>query len=126
MPPVKLVYRGWGELTAGSVSSIIVPMWAYSLQVNMFSVDILQVGVVMLPFVMGMLVGIATPDIDADKQVGKRTLPVRVGVKNIATLYISLLVIGYVCALLFLPIIGIIGVAISLPLAVWAWRRKFA
>lgn len=122
MPPIKLVYRGWGELTTASIAAIAVPSWAYSLQTEALSAEVLRWGVPLVPFMMGMMLGIATPDLGADCQVNKRTLAVIVGEQHIASLYAAMLGLGYGLMLLLLPFrFGLMVSALSLPLALWAW-----
>jgi 1,4-dihydroxy-2-naphthoate octaprenyltransferase len=128
-PPLKLSWRGWGEVAAGAVAALLVPQWAYSLQAGSFSVDLLRLSLPIWPLIAGMLLGIATPDIPADTAVGKRTLAVRVGGGRIATLYAVLIGVGDALALLLLPgSLGPVIVLAGLPLAVagWAGLRRHA
>jgi len=125
MPPIKLVYRGMGELSAAGVAALLVPTWGYSLQTGRFSADLLLVALPLLPFIMGLLLGIATPDYEADQQVGKKTLVVLLGRGRVAALYGALLGMGYALAWLLLPaFLGTpttLGVFASLPLALLGW-----
>lgn len=124
-PPLHLSWRGLGELTTAIVAAVLVPGWAYSLQTGRLSADVLAVGLPLLPFVMGLFVAIATPDYDADRQVGKHTLPVIVGEPRIARLYAALVLPGYGAALVLWPgrvsTATVIAGVISLPLVLWAW-----
>lgn len=122
MPPIKLVYRGWGEFTTASIAAIAVPSWAYSLQTETVSAEVLRWAIPLVPFMMGMMLAIATPDLSADRQVNKHTLAVIVGERHIATLYATLLGLGYGLMFLLLPLrFGLMVSALSLPLALWAW-----
>ena len=124
-PPIKLCYRGLGEISAGAVSALIVPAWAYSLQAEAISGDVMRIGLALLPFLMGMLIGIATPDVKADAQVGKYTLPVIAGERWLAWLYVGVIGIGYLLTLALLPNImptlAIVGVFLSLPFVLLTW-----
>jgi 1,4-dihydroxy-2-naphthoate octaprenyltransferase len=122
MPPIKLCYRGLGEVSAASVAALIVPAWAYALQADALSAELVRIGLALLPFLMGMLIGIATPDVEADRQVGKLTLPVIVGQQNVAWLYLAVIGVGYVLAALFFSVEMTAAVFLSLPLAWLAWR----
>jgi len=119
------VYRSLGELTTGLTCAILVPVWGYSLQANTVSQDVLLVCLPLLPFVMGMMLGIATPDVAADRQVNKITLAVRVGQERIAALYAGLMLLGYLLAMVilpnYLPLLTVALIFLSLPLALWAW-----
>ena len=122
MPPIKLCYRGLGEFSAGAVAALVVPAWAYALQAEALTVDLLWVGLALLPFLMGMLIGIATPDIAADAQVGKHTLPVIVGEAHIAQLYAAVVSVGYALSLALIEPPALVGICLSVPLAWLAWR----
>jgi 1,4-dihydroxy-2-naphthoate octaprenyltransferase len=125
-PPLKLAWRGLGELTTAFVGTLIVPAWAYSLQTGRVSGEILLRSAPLVPFVMTIFIAIAAPDIEADRQVGKRTLTVRVGEQRVAMLYAGLLALAYPAALIvwhgWLPTGALIAVLLSIPLGVWAWH----
>ena len=125
-PPLKLSWRGWGEVSAGAVAALLVPQWAYSLQAGRFSLGLLGLSLPIWPLIAGMLLGIATPDLPADLQAGKRTLAVRVagraGAGRVAGLYAALILVGDGLALLLLPgWIGPVVVLAGLPAAVAGW-----
>ena len=132
-PPLKLSWRGWGEVSAGAVAALLVPQWAYSLQTGSFSLNLLILCLPIWPLIAGMLLGIATPDLPADVQAGKRTLAVRAETSRlagrIATLYAALILVGDGLALLLLPgWIGPVMVLAGLPagLAGWVGLRHHA
>ncbi len=124
-PPIKLSWRGAGELATALIATLLVPQWAYSLQTGRLSAEVFRLGAPILPFVMGLFVAIASPDAEADGQVGKRTLPVRLGHDRIAALYAGLLALGYLASLGLwighVPARTLILTGASLPLSGWAW-----
>jgi 1,4-dihydroxy-2-naphthoate octaprenyltransferase len=125
-PPLKLAWHGLGEFTTALVGTLIVPAWAYSLQMGRVSGEIVLLTAPLLPFVMTIFLAIATPDIEADRQVDKRTLAVRVGEDRIAALYAGLLALAYSAAVIIwqerLPPSALVTVLLSVPLGVWAWH----
>ncbi len=125
-PPLKLAWRGLGEFTTALVGTLIVPAWAYSLQIGRVSGEIVLLAVPLVPFVMTIFLAIATPDIEADRRVGKRTLAVRMGEGRIAALYAGLLALAYTAAAIIwpgrLPSGTLVAVLLSAPLGVWAWH----
>lgn len=129
-PPLKLAWRGFGELTTAIVAGMMVPLWAYSLQTGRVSSECIIICLPLVLFIMSMFIGIAAPDYPADQQVGKRTLPVLVGEERIAQLYAGIMALAYLAALIFWsPRVSSpvwIATALSVPLAVWAWRGLHA
>jgi len=125
-PPLKLAWRGLGEFTTAVVGTLIVPAWAYSLQTGRVSGEIILLTIPLIPFVMSLFLAIATPDIEADQQVGKRTLAVRVGEHQIAALYAGLLSLAYLTAIILwrerLPRYVLSAMLLSAPLGIWAWH----
>ncbi|HML22926.1 MAG TPA: prenyltransferase [Aggregatilinea sp.] len=126
-PPLKLGWRGLGELTTGIVAALIVPQWAYSLQTGHLSLDLFLICLPLLPIVASLFLAIAAPDLPADAQVGKHTLPVIVGEGRIAWLYAGMVSVGVLAALVLWP--GrvpsgalALGALIALPLVLLAWH----
>ncbi|HEX3050050.1 MAG TPA: prenyltransferase [Aggregatilineaceae bacterium] len=120
-PPLRLSWHGLGELTTALVAALLVPLWAYSLQTGHLSWSMVKLCLPLLPFIMSMFVAIAAPDIEADRQVGKRTLPVRVGEHRLVWLYSALIALGYAAALLFWNgVFSTVVLLLILPLTIWA------
>jgi 1,4-dihydroxy-2-naphthoate octaprenyltransferase len=125
-PPLKLAWRGLGEFTTALVGALIVPMWAYSLQMDRLSSEIALLAIPLVLFIMTIFLAIATPDIEADRHVGKRTLAVRVGEDRVAALYAGLLALAYTAAVFLwqgrIPTGALVAVLLSIPLGLWAWH----
>ncbi len=86
-PPVKLGYRGIGELFIAFLFGILPVYGAYYLQTG--RIDMLPLSAAC---VIGILIFLVIfinefPDLPADKQAGKRTLVVRYGVKTGVWIY---------------------------------------
>lgn len=126
-PPLKLGWRGAGEVTTGVVATLIVPQWAYSLQTGGLSRDLFLICMLLLPVVASLFLAIAAPDWPADAQVGKRTLPVIVGERQIARLYVGMVGLGALAGVVLWPgrvPPGALWIAalLALPLVLLAWR----
>lgn len=125
-PPLRLSWRGVGELTTALVGALVVPAWAYSLQTGHLSGELVLLTLPLVPFLLTVFLAIATPDIEADRRVGKRTLAVRAGEARVSTLYAALLALAYLAAIVVwaqrLPALALVVVLLSAPLGVWAWR----
>ncbi|WP_119068684.1 prenyltransferase [Aggregatilinea lenta] len=126
-PPLKLGWRGAGEVTTGVVAALIVPQWAYSLQTGQLSRDLFLICLPLLPFVASLFLAIAAPDRPADAQVGKQTLPVIVGEGRVAWLYAGMAAVGVIAALILWPgrvpsFALVIAALLALPLMGLAWQ----
>lgn len=126
-PPLKLAWRGLGELTTSLVAAIMVPQWAYSLQTGRLSGELFLISLPLLPFIMSLFLAIAAPDLPADAQVGKRTLPVIAGARRVPALYLALVGAGALAALLVWPgrvpgLALVVAALLGLPLMALAWR----
>lgn len=77
--PLRLSYRGWGELAQGLGTGVVLPAIGWVAHAG--SLDGLRIEALAPLLVLGIAgnVNTALPDAPADRAVGKRTWPVRVG-----------------------------------------------
>jgi len=79
MPPVALERRGWGEVANALLGGALVPLYGYALQTGTVPLRML---VALLPVTLGVfvnLLGVQWPDREVDADVGRISLPVRLG-----------------------------------------------
>jgi 1,4-dihydroxy-2-naphthoate octaprenyltransferase len=93
--PLRLSYRGWGELAVAISYGPLVVLGTYLVQTGTVTVPVLYVS-----FVLGLLVAAFLwinefPDYSADKASGKRNLVVKIGLQRAVYVYLAMLVIGY-------------------------------
>src|SRR5690606_9081020 len=82
-PPLKLSWRSLGELTVALTHSVCVVLWGYLLQGG--APGHAFPWLISAPLFLGILPAItlsAIPDMDADREAGKRTLAVRFGARR--------------------------------------------
>ncbi len=128
LPPLKLAWRGWGELDNALLGGMALPLYGYAAASG--EVDILAV-LAFAPFTMLVFLNLLAttwPDRRADAQVGKRTLATRFPADWLRWLYGA----GAVLALSLLGkavVFGAIPASVAwvslgvVPLVVWgAWR----
>jgi len=111
MPPLKLSYRGLGELAVGLSYGPLITAGAYLVQRGTVTLD-----VILLSAVLGLLIAAFLwvnefPDYRADLAAGRRNLVVRLGRPKAARVFVAIMA-GAAAGLTLLPLAG-------LPVAVW-------
>jgi len=128
-PPLRLHWRGLGELSGALLIPGLTPLIGFYLQAQHLDI---------LPFLavsplcclqFAMLLAIDFPDAAGDEQVGKRTLVVRLGAKNAVRLYCAVLLLSYLMLPLLiaagLPVLVALGVFLLSPLTLaQLWRIR--
>jgi len=95
-PPLKLTYRGFGEITIALSYGPFMTLGSYYVQTQ--QMDFTPLFVSILPALLLFTIAILNevPDYFQDKLVGKRNLCVRIGQKNVMKLYGGILAIFYI------------------------------
>jgi 1,4-dihydroxy-2-naphthoate octaprenyltransferase len=121
-PPLSLVSTGWGELTTSLIVALFVPLVGYAQQTGGQIHPSLLLACIPLVLVhLTMLIAFSIPDLQADQQVGKRTLVVRLGREKVILVHNLLLLLAVAACLL----VGSWGISmvrfawIALPLMGW-------
>ena len=130
MPPLKLSYRGLGEVTVAIVAGPLLAEQAWLMATGSFDARALWIGVPfgLLELSMALMHGIC--DRLKDAEVGKRTLIVRIGDRSAAIAHVLALVAAFaslvlLVALRLLPTAGLLALA-AFPLAVRSARMALA
>ncbi len=98
-PPLKLAYRGVGEIIVGLNFGPIVTLGSYYVQTGSWSLAALTE-----PFLASLPIGLLIaavlwinefPDVDADRAVGKKTLVLRLGHLRSVSVFITMLAASY-------------------------------
>jgi 1,4-dihydroxy-2-naphthoate polyprenyltransferase len=128
-PPLRLHSTGLGELDTAIVVTTLVPFAGYYLQLPALAgARVLLCAIAPLcALQFAMLLAIELPDAAGDRQVGKRTLVVRLGGYRGARLYAAVTLVAY----LSLPALAWAGLpplvagaaALPFPIALWRIRR---
>jgi 1,4-dihydroxy-2-naphthoate octaprenyltransferase len=122
-PPLRLAQTGYGELTTSIVVAGLVPAFAHLLQAGRASGLILLATAPLVILHYAMLLAFEFPDAPSDQAAGKRTLIVRIGQRNGATVHNLLIVAALALAaansFVGLPSRVAISLAITAPIALW-------
>lgn len=129
-PPLKLGYRGLGELVVALDVALLPVLGGYYVQAGSFDISAVYAGIAAAFLIVGVIWVNQIPDIEADAAVGKRTLVVRLGARRsrigfaviVAAVYVSSLVLALVGILPYWTLL----VFLTLPLAVGAVRGVFS
>ncbi|MCW4038694.1 MAG: prenyltransferase [Candidatus Bathyarchaeota archaeon] len=123
LPPLKLAWRGWGELDNALLGANVLPVYGYTVLSGRFDFWVI---VACLPFTLlafNNLLAVTWPDSEADARVGKRTLATRWPIKQLRMLYGIVATTSFTLLLLLsgriLPIEVVIAGFTALPLTLW-------
>ncbi|MFA7206636.1 MAG: prenyltransferase [Saccharofermentanales bacterium] len=87
VPPVRLCYRGWGELLVGITFGPLVLSGAYVMMTGRIDVLPVLISVPLGLVIANILIINEYPDLEADKAGGKRNLVVRLGKRSASKVY---------------------------------------
>jgi len=131
---LKLMARGWGELSASLIVAFLTPLTGLVLQAGERPLPpvLLEASLPLVLIHVAMLVAFEFPDRESDLAFGKRTLVVRLGPGRAAWLHNGLLGLAFILSAGFV-LTGLAGTAgryvlFALPLAAWQviWTRRLA
>ena len=130
-PPIRLVGRGFGEIDAALIVTLLVPALAYSLQAGSLSPLLVATCLPGMAMLFTMLMAIAFPDYDADLKTGKHNLVVRLGRPRAVVVHACALTSVFIISILlwaggWLPPAPAMLPLVELPLAVvqiWLVKR---
>ncbi len=126
-PPLRLNYRGLGEVSVSLVLNVATPLLAYQLQAGPMDA---RLAFVLLPGAVVQVVRMMIMNLmdhDGDLAAGKRTLVTVVGRARVKHVYLLGHAAAYGLSLVFLgrglPVAAVILLALTAPLSAWqAWR----
>ena len=127
-PPLKLVYRGLGEVVIAGCSGMLTVVSGYYLQANAFDLAMIPPALALAASILNVILINEYADRFSDARSGKRTWLVRLGPERAGRLYQANQVISLL-ALLAAPLFGVpwyVGwatAAIAFPVA-WRNRRE--
>jgi 1,4-dihydroxy-2-naphthoate octaprenyltransferase len=122
-PPLKLVYRGFGEIAVALGFGPLMVLGAYVVQTQELSWEALVASIPVAILIALVLYINEIPDRTGDAAAGKRTLPVRWPADVVTTVYLAAVIVAFMVILVggvsgTLPLTSLIALA-AFPLA---WR----
>lgn len=130
-PPLRLMSRGLGEPTVALVWFLVV-VGADYVQRGQFFIIPASAAAGFALMVAALLLINGFPDAEADAQVGKRTLVVRLGATPAALLYASLVLSAHAWLVLSVWLLippmpalwGLVSLPVSLAAVGWLWAHR--
>ncbi len=110
-PPLKLSYRGLGELAVAVTYGPIIGAGTFLVQRGAVSLEVILVSIPLGILIGAFLLINEFPDYNADQSAGKRTIVARLGKKNSSLIFAGIVAIPFV-VLLALPFL-------NLPFTLW-------
>ncbi len=122
-PPLRLMSTGYGELTASILMAGLVPAFAHLVQRGTPSWLILLSTAPLVLLGYAMILTFEFPDFLSDEAADKRTMVVRLGVRNGARLHNAFIILALVLAAVGryagLPNRVALSLVLTAPLALW-------
>lgn len=124
LPPLKLAWRGWGELDNALLGGLLLHVYGYTLQAGRVDVSIVLVALPFTALTFINLLATTYADRTADAQVGKYTLATLWPVARLRTLHravgaLALVLLLLLVALGILPSQMLLMLPVVLPLLLW-------
>jgi 1,4-dihydroxy-2-naphthoate octaprenyltransferase len=130
-PPVRIysLAPGLGELAVGIGCGPLVVMGTYYVQAQRITTEVVLASLPVGLLIAAVLYINEFPDVEADAQAGRKTVPVVIGRARAVTGYIALLIATYVIVVIgsaagILPVMSLVAL-LTLPLAYRAVRDAY-
>lgn len=104
-PPLKLSYRGMGELAVAASYGPLIGAGTYLVQRGTVSSAIISVAALLGVFIAAFLIINEFPDFHADQTAGKRTLVVLLGRKPASRLFVAIIAVAFLLIALLPPLL---------------------
>lgn len=125
-PPLRLAYRGFGELDVVLIYGPLIALATYALLTHQYHVDVIWASLPLGLFTAAFLWVNEFPDYEADRSVGKNNLVVQLGKHRASRVLpliylLALAVLGFAVAAGTLNSFALLGFAGAFPAAVATW-----
>ncbi|MBD3157289.1 MAG: hypothetical protein GF309_00745 [Candidatus Lokiarchaeota archaeon] len=101
-PPIRLASKGIGEILVGLNFGILLIIGTYYVQTESFGLQPLLVSIPIALSISAVLWINEFPDYQADKQVGKDTMVVRIGLRRASHVFVALILSVYILYAVFI------------------------
>lgn len=127
LPPLKLAWRGWGEVDNALLGGMLLPLYGYTVQTGRIDGWVM---LACLPFTLLVFINLLATtwaDREADSHAGKYTLATRLPMLSLRVIYGAVALLCFILLILLagqtLPQRVAISGFVALPLVVWGGLR---
>ncbi len=126
-PPLKLAYRGWGEVAIFLAFGVLPVLGVYYVLTESLTLDAFLVSLPLAFLITNIILVNEFPDFETDGRAGKRNLVVRMGTGKARFLYLAFVLAAFLSLAIFSLLPGrgrwgLLGMA-GAPLALFAAQR---
>ncbi len=93
-PPLRFVYRGWGEVTTAIAAAMIMPGLGYMCSLGALDIKFFALAGVLFGYGLFFIITVEMPDIESDRVAGKNNLLVRIGLRSGMVLAMAVTLLG--------------------------------
>lgn len=130
-PPLKLAYRGLGEAAIFLAFGILPVLGVYYVLTESFTLNVFLATLPLALLITDIILINEFPDLETDREAGKRTLAVRIGSLNARYIYVAMVAVAYALVAAFSlaevyghwGFLGLLGLPLSLPASIILWRK---
>ncbi|MBZ0277756.1 MAG: prenyltransferase [Anaerolineae bacterium] len=126
LPPLKLAWRGWGELDNAVLGGLLLHIYGFSILSGQVTLQITLICIPFTLFTFNNLLATTWADRAADAQVGKYTLATRYSIPQLRRLYRVVALSAFALLLIFAGSVMPAPVAyagfLALPVVIWGGR----
>jgi 1,4-dihydroxy-2-naphthoate octaprenyltransferase len=125
LPPLKLAWRGWGEVDNALLGGSVLPLFGYAMAAGGLDGWALLATLPFSGLVLASVIATSWPDREADAAAGKRTLATRLSPRALLAVHVGAGLAGY-AALISLVLAGVVpsivgwGGVVAAPASLWA------
>jgi 1,4-dihydroxy-2-naphthoate octaprenyltransferase len=123
LPPLRLAWRGWGEVTNALLGSNLLPLYGFVTASGGFDIDVSLACLPVTLVAFTNLLAVTWPDRSSDEHVGKMTLATRWTPRRLRMTYKAAIIASFTSLFLLegwiLPTRIVHSSLLSLPLLTW-------
>jgi 1,4-dihydroxy-2-naphthoate polyprenyltransferase len=127
LPPLKLGWRGWGELDNALLGGTLLIVYGYAVVADTVMPEIVLMCLPFTGMVFINLLATTWADREADRAVGKNTLATQLSIPTLRRLYAFVAFVSYALLIVLadriIPMEIVVGALLISPTVLWGYMR---